>query len=93
MHQTFGKLLAKGWLDREFYESFVEDPIKVLKEAGVNLDQSENFIVRENQTQSGIEVVNGVLAIALQPPPWHLPGSDPNYGPIAFFCVGRGCCT
>ncbi len=42
------KLIAKAWLDQDFYHQFVSEPAKILREAGLVIDNFVKVIVNQN---------------------------------------------
>ena len=44
------KLIARAWLDEDFHKRFVSDPAKILREAGLVLEDFVKVIVTQGST-------------------------------------------
>ncbi len=47
---TVSKLIARAWLDEDFHKRFVSDPAKILREAGLVLEDFVKVIVTQGST-------------------------------------------
>ncbi|NER34800.1 MAG: hypothetical protein F6J93_12395 [Oscillatoria sp. SIO1A7] len=50
--KTVAKLIAVSWLNEEFRARFVREPIKVLREVGVVVDELVSVIVRDGSNST-----------------------------------------
>ena len=64
-HYLVGKVIAQCWLDNELYKDLIQNPLRVLREAGVVLDETIEIAVRSTQTGSGVEVEGNTLALKI----------------------------
>ena len=49
--KTVSKLIAIAWLDNEFYQHFANNAAKVLREAGVEIEEFADVTVNHNPTE------------------------------------------
>ncbi len=48
------KLIARAWLDEDFHKRFVSDPAKILREAGLVLEDLVKVIVNQGSTAAPV---------------------------------------
>ena len=54
---TVSKLIAKAWLDQDFYQRFISNPAEILREAGLILEDVAKVIV--NHDSLAVPVLTG----------------------------------
>lgn len=52
--QALSKLVAKAWLDEEFKESFISEPVAVLQENGLTVPNGVTVRVNENSSAESL---------------------------------------
>lgn len=52
MDKTIAKLIAKAWLDKDFYTKLIVNPVETLREEGVTLKDSTEVIVNPDSLAS-----------------------------------------
>lgn len=51
-HKIVSKLVALAWLDKEFYQRFLNNTAEVLREAGVMLEDFAKVVVNQSPTEA-----------------------------------------
>ena len=50
--KTVAKLVAVSWLNEEFRARFIQEPVKVLREVGIVVDELASVIVRDGSNST-----------------------------------------
>lgn len=63
---TVSKLIAKAWLDNQFYDRFVSNPTQILREAGLALENFAKVILNQDSTTASVIQSNSGGVATLQ---------------------------
>ena len=68
---TVAKLIAKAWIDQDFYQRFISNPAEILQEAGLILEDVAKVIVNHNSTAALVlsGAKGGTLTYQINLPP------------------------